>query len=535
MNIRVEQALTAEPAISWMVINRIYETGQHPEQWPGLLNLLGDIEQLQPDLQVGELLPHIQRALCLNQQLADHPDHAPEVVFDNVAVPLAIVNQQHQLVFHANLPDNPNLFVENIAELLRARGESPVLISHRIYGELASISLGQGLVAVLLLGKRAGSGSTHRLQERYGLTETEVSLLADLLRDESYAQIAEQRGVTENTVRSQIKQVFDKTGIRRRTELVSLLLGTGLEGTTSAAEQFYQHGDVSHPKLNQTISLAAGSLLGYAEYGDPQGTPMLLLHNVSGSRLQIPVPEACIVEQGVRLIVPDRPQVGLSSWRQPFSMQNWADAVGQLLDHLGLSQLAVIGNSMGGIYAMALAVFIPQRVSHLALVSSMAPLDLALDLGDLEPDMQQVVRLGARWPRLAAVLLKLLIKAEPESYVDRRIGKLPAVDQQLYAEAGFHAMAVAALQENMRHGVGAMARDFVLLSQAWGFEPQQIRTPVSIWHGDSDITAPFCATERLARAVPHSRFFAIPGETHMLLHRHWHSIVALLLEQTLPD
>ena len=37
MNIRVEQALTAEPAISWMVINRIYETGQHPEQWPGLL------------------------------------------------------------------------------------------------------------------------------------------------------------------------------------------------------------------------------------------------------------------------------------------------------------------------------------------------------------------------------------------------------------------------------------------------------------------------------------------------------------------
>ena len=61
----------------------------------------------------------------------------------------------------------------------------------------------------------------HRL---YGLTagETEVALLA--LGGKSITEVAELRGVTHNTVRTHLKQVFSKTGARSQADLVRFLL-----------------------------------------------------------------------------------------------------------------------------------------------------------------------------------------------------------------------------------------------------------------------------------------------------------------------
>ena len=58
----------------------------------------------------------------------------------------------------------------------------------------------------------------------YGLTaaETEVGLLS--LGGKSITEIAELRGVTHNTVRTHLKQVFSKTGARSQADLVRFLL-----------------------------------------------------------------------------------------------------------------------------------------------------------------------------------------------------------------------------------------------------------------------------------------------------------------------
>jgi len=58
----------------------------------------------------------------------------------------------------------------------------------------------------------------------YGLTaaETEVALLS--LGGKSITEIAELRGVTHNTIRTHLKQVFSKTGARSQADLVRFLL-----------------------------------------------------------------------------------------------------------------------------------------------------------------------------------------------------------------------------------------------------------------------------------------------------------------------
>jgi pimeloyl-ACP methyl ester carboxylesterase len=61
------------------------------------------------------------------------------------------------------------------------------------------------------------------------------------------------------------------------------------------------------PRADLTLDLPSGRTLAYAEWGDPAGEPVLLLHRSPGSRLFDPGPDATA---GVRLITADRPGFG---------------------------------------------------------------------------------------------------------------------------------------------------------------------------------------------------------------------------------
>jgi DNA-binding CsgD family transcriptional regulator len=62
------------------------------------------------------------------------------------------------------------------------------------------------------------------LRSLYGLTPAECRVALLLVDGHAPRQIANTFRVTENTVRSQIKSIFSKTGARRQSDLVRLLL-----------------------------------------------------------------------------------------------------------------------------------------------------------------------------------------------------------------------------------------------------------------------------------------------------------------------
>lgn len=70
------------------------------------------------------------------------------------------------------------------------------------------------------------------LQHLYRLTPAEADLVRRISSGQSLEQVAEKRGVTMNTVRSQLKQVFCKTDTSRQGELVHLVL-TGIAAIRS--------------------------------------------------------------------------------------------------------------------------------------------------------------------------------------------------------------------------------------------------------------------------------------------------------------
>ena len=126
------------------------------------------------------------------------------------------------------------------------------------------------------------------------------------------------------------------------------------------------------PRSDSVVKLHDGRALAYAEWGDPVGRPVVLLHGGPGSRLLCPDEDAT-VSAGVRLVTVDRPGYGRSDPHPDLSLLTWADDFAELHGLLGLPPCPIVGWSSGGPYALASAVRTPALVSSVGLAASMAP------------------------------------------------------------------------------------------------------------------------------------------------------------------
>jgi len=129
--------------------------------------------------------------------------------------------------------------------------------------------------------------------------------------------------------------------------------------------------------LNQTIKLADGRKLGYDEFGSQDGRPVFYFHGTPSSRLewQLFGSDALAKALRLRLIVPDRPGMGLSSFAAGRRISDWPADVASLADHLGMQRFAVLGYSGGGPYAVACALALPERLTRVGVVSGAGPFD----------------------------------------------------------------------------------------------------------------------------------------------------------------
>jgi DNA-binding CsgD family transcriptional regulator len=81
--------------------------------------------------------------------------------------------------------------------------------------------------SIVSAADRAGLPETARLRAEFGLTKAEARLALRLAAGSSLASAAQAFDVKLTTIRSQLQQVFAKTGASRQTELVAMLLSRG--------------------------------------------------------------------------------------------------------------------------------------------------------------------------------------------------------------------------------------------------------------------------------------------------------------------
>jgi pimeloyl-ACP methyl ester carboxylesterase len=235
------------------------------------------------------------------------------------------------------------------------------------------------------------------------------------------------------------------------------------------------------------------------EAGDLGGTPVVYLHGGGDSRLSRHPDDSIAASLGVRLLAVDR----CGPARRFGSLRAWAESTAARLD---VDRFGVVGWSAGGPHALALAAVVPGRVSRVALVGSMPPVDL---VAELQRDVRAAMRVARVSPRAAARGLERWGRQPTPPTGD------PACDEA-YARGRV---------ESFRHGGLWLARELAYLGRPWGFEPADVQAPVTLWWGRGDVVCPPSIGEAFAARLPQAELHLVEG-THQLLFARWRDILA---------
>jgi pimeloyl-ACP methyl ester carboxylesterase len=284
--------------------------------------------------------------------------------------------------------------------------------------------------------------------------------------------------------------------------------------------------------LDRMHQLPDGRSLAWREYGAPGGTPVMYFHGIPGSRIDGRLTAEAAEAAGLRMIAPDRPGFGLSSpCAERRSYSGWIEDVASLADQLGIDRFAVVAYSAGGPYALAACAALPDRITCAAIVSGVAPSEMAGSRKGVAPTNKTMTLLAPRAPRIAHLLVGLAAKqaqARPRWFGRSADRDFSAPADRRILDSELRAQLPELFLESTRSGPGGIVEDFVVLAGPSGFDLGRVSTPLRLWHGEEDRTAPSSHARWIASRVPSAELTIWPGVGHLHDPERWAEVFGAL-------
>ncbi|MEV8507245.1 alpha/beta hydrolase [Actinoplanes sp. NPDC051475] len=281
-----------------------------------------------------------------------------------------------------------------------------------------------------------------------------------------------------------------------------------------------------------TVAHNGDVAIAYEVFGPPEGRPLLLVSATDAQMVMYPR-ELCeaLVGAGIQVVRFDNRDSGLSTHLEgrpapapfvaalrpstaPYLLTDMAADAVAVLDALGWESAHVVGSSMGGMIAQAVAVAYPARVRSLTSISSTPS-----------------IRIGTRPPlKVLRAMSKLLAKplhsaeeaAEREVAIYRLMGS-PGypLDEAMVREIG--------RESYERHSTdplsGRRQRAAVAASGDRRKALAALRMPALVIHGDEDVMMRPKAGRATAAAIPGARLVTYPGMGHDLPRALWPAVI----------
>ena len=286
----------------------------------------------------------------------------------------------------------------------------------------------------------------------------------------------------------------------------------------------------------RTAKLSDGRQLGFVEHGDPFGEPVFFCHDLFGSRSLRHPDDSILKRLGIRLVGIDRPGYGLSARNAGRGIYDGAGDMGALYRAMELESCAVLGYSAGAPYALAFAHRYPRRVSRIAVVASLPPLDQAQSYAVIHPVFGRLLQLARGNPLLMRWLLRGYFffdrQRSPDQLIREYGSLLGEVDRHALSQLPLYNMRRDIWEEIREQGSDGLADELAALTSSWDFRLQDLRAPVDIWWGEADMFSSPVVGKRMAELIPDSRLRIEANAGHLLLFSHWE---AILRQLTAPD
>ena len=274
----------------------------------------------------------------------------------------------------------------------------------------------------------------------------------------------------------------------------------------------------------QSLLLGNQYQLAWAEYGLPEGEPVFYFHALSGSRLEACPADAIARDLGIRLIVPERPGYGDSDPQENFSLLDWSDVISQLADRLNLSRFSIIGFSAGGLYALACAHKIPERIKHVTLVGALAPFETDVMQEHFNATFKPLFELAAADPAAARQVLSQLASSA-EALLEVMQSEFPASDNAIFAQTHHRQNCLQNLTLALEQGVSGIVNDLRCIVLARPFELNDIQLDIDIWHGRDDKNVGFAVAEYLVKVLPNNVSHLLENKGHCFIFEQWRDIL----------
>ena len=268
------------------------------------------------------------------------------------------------------------------------------------------------------------------------------------------------------------------------------------------------------------IEINEATTLHYATSG--AGEPILLIpglgldHNYY--RFGIP-----LLSRHLQVLAVDPRGIGRSTKSPPpYTVEAWADDFAVMIDKLGFGPIHVLGSSLGGSMALALAQRHPGKLKSLIVVGGFSQLDLATELN---------FRLRLR------LIEKLGMSDEVADYM----GLWTLTRKFINSDAGFATM--RANQANIRANSAQSYSAFVEALLKWGrCQPGQerepkftalldsIKTPTLVVTSDNDHLIPKELSDLIAARIAAAKLVVMPGAGHIPFMEQPEEVVRIVLE-----
>jgi 2-hydroxy-6-oxo-octa-2,4-dienoate hydrolase len=270
--------------------------------------------------------------------------------------------------------------------------------------------------------------------------------------------------------------------------------------------------DPADPDAGRSVA-AAGLHTHYLEAG--AGGPLILLHGsgpgVSAWENWAGVIPALAEQRWV--LAPDIPGFGATEARADgeYDFAFWVDHLFAFMDALGIASAPIVGNSFGGMLAMAASVRDPGRVERLVLMGSAA--------GDVP--MSEAHRLAAAYDgsREAMERILRLFPYDPSTLTTEMVDRRYAATIQPDAPKGAH---------KIETGPGENGETVFKVTPE--SELAAIEKPTLILHGRDDKVLPFELAVRVHKAIPRSELHTFGQCGHWVQIERRDEFVAQILE-----
>ena len=271
------------------------------------------------------------------------------------------------------------------------------------------------------------------------------------------------------------------------------------------------------PCSDRTVTLPDGRLLGYADFGDPSGVPILGFHGTPGSRLMFSLAHPVALEIGIRLIAPERPGFGISSYQPGRTLASYAIDIADFADALSIGHFAVAGVSGGGPYAAACAALLPDRVSALGLISPVGPMAGADKPPSIGKGHYLAFRITPRLPPLLAVIFgagRFAFLHAPNAIYGFILGRASPSDWKTLSRGEVRRNLLQGVAEGCRPGIRAGMQEMGIFSRPWNVPLAAIKAPAFLWQGMADRNVSIGASIRLGELVPNCQILRIDNAGH---------------------